>query len=132
MNLVEMIDDGAAIDQCLAVVEHQGWDAAKWIGVPHGGPAFESRQRPLLERHAIGLERDRDAARERRTIHTDQQHRGSDSMAQPSRAQWALIRSRAYTSSAANFSCVIGSAQQEDVELRQARQASIPPGRFRD
>jgi hypothetical protein len=42
-NLVEMVDDGGAVDQGIAIVEDQGGDAAQGIGGPHLGAIAEAR-----------------------------------------------------------------------------------------
>ena len=61
ISLVEMIDDSAAVDQGFAVVEDQRRDAAQRIGRTHLRAIAEAREVALLERHAVELERDRDA-----------------------------------------------------------------------
>ena len=65
---VEMVDDRAGVEENLAVVEHQRRNAAERVHRPHVGAIAEAAQRLLLERDAIGRERDRDAARVGRAI----------------------------------------------------------------
>jgi hypothetical protein len=48
---VEMVDDGAAVDQCLTVVEQQCRDAAERVAGAHLNPVAEARKWPLLERY---------------------------------------------------------------------------------
>ena len=43
-DLVEMVDDGGAVDQGLAIVENQGRNAAQGIGGPHFGAIAEARR----------------------------------------------------------------------------------------
>src|SRR5215213_3901380 len=74
-DLVEVVDDGGAVDQGLAIVEDQGRDAAQRIGGAYLGSVAEARQVALLEGQAVGLECDGNPARVRRTIDSDQQHR---------------------------------------------------------
>jgi hypothetical protein len=80
IGLIEMVDDGATVDQRLATVEHQRRDAAERIPGPHLGAVVEAGKRLLLEGHAIDIKRDRDAARKRRAVRPDQQHLGLDPM----------------------------------------------------
>jgi len=80
-----MVDDGVAVDQHLAIVEHQCRDAAQRIGQPHlGAVAAEARKVALLEGHAVELERDRDAARVGGTVDADELHAGANRSTFPS------------------------------------------------
>jgi hypothetical protein len=74
IGLVEMVDDGGAVDQYLAVVEHQRRDAAEGILGLHLGAITKAGKRLLLVGHAVGPERDRDAACIGRTVYSDEQH----------------------------------------------------------
>ncbi len=74
MDLVEMVDDGAAVDQRLAIVEHQGRDAAERIGRAHLLAFAEAGNALLPVGHAVSRERDRHPPRVRRAVHSDQQH----------------------------------------------------------
>jgi len=69
-----MIDDGVAVDQGFATVEHQRRDAAKRIAGAHLGAVVEAGERVLLKRHTVNIERDRDTSGKWRAVHPDQQH----------------------------------------------------------
>ena len=83
VDLVEMVDDGGAVDQGLAIVEDQGRNAAQRIGGPHFDAVAEAGKVALLVGQAVGLERDGDPSRVGRAVHSDQKHRHSSRSSTP-------------------------------------------------
>src|ERR1700704_4897838 len=77
MDFVEMVDDGAAVQKHLTVVEYQRRNAAERILSSYLGAIAETGKRLLLVGHAVNLERDRDTARIGRAVDPDQQHAAS-------------------------------------------------------
>ena len=59
VDFIEMIDNGVAIDQRFAAIEHQRRDAAKRIAGPHLRAVVETGERTLLKGHTINIESDR-------------------------------------------------------------------------
>src|SRR5581483_5297226 len=73
-QLIEIIEDDAALDQRLAAVEHQGrYPSQRIIGRDQIGIA-EGRPRLVLEGDAVQPHRDGDAAHEGRVVLADQKH----------------------------------------------------------
>ena len=86
-EIVERIDHTGAVDEHLAIVEHQGRhphqrvEGADLLAIGENGP------RAMLERQAVERERDADAAHEGRIILADQDHRALSVHHLPNRQQ---------------------------------------------
>ena len=72
--LVQMVENRAAFDQHLAVVEHQGRHPHQRVVAGDLGGIAENRPRAMLEGEAVYIQRDADAPHERRIILADQDH----------------------------------------------------------
>ena len=71
---VQVVDDRAAIEQRLAVVQDQGRDLAQRVHLQHGLEIGEHGHHPPLERQAGVVKRDGHPAHERGIVLADQDH----------------------------------------------------------
>jgi hypothetical protein len=75
-QFVEIIEDRGALDQRLAIVQHQRRHPAQRIVWRNLVGIAERRPRPMLERQLIQPQRERDTAHEGGVVLADQDHRG--------------------------------------------------------
>ena len=69
IDLVQVIDDRAAVYEGFTVLEDHRWNAAKRVKRSHIGPMIEAGECALLVRDAVNLQNNRNAACVRRAVH---------------------------------------------------------------